>query len=70
MATLLRSKKIQEYSVCALNGTLNTVEIYEKIYLTIILPAVRETSILLVVAKRVPKSQGNIHVIDYFPGTF
>lgn len=53
-----------------LNGTLNTVEIYEKIYLTIILPAVRETSIFLVVAKRVPKSQRNIHVIDYFPGTF
>lgn len=70
MPTLLRSKKIQEYSVCVLNGTLNTVEIYKKIYLTIILPAVRETSILLVVAKRVPKSQRNIHVIDYFPGTF
>lgn len=34
------------------------------------LPAVRETSILLVVAKCVPKSQGNIHVVDHLPRAF
>lgn len=46
----------------------NIVDIFDN-YL-IILPAVRETSIFFVITECVPKSQGDIHVVDYFPGSF
>lgn len=46
----------------------NIVDIFDN-YL-IILPAVRETSIFFVITECVPKSQRDIHVVDYFPGSF